>query len=125
MWRRAKLMTGFQPSEDTLLKDLIKTNRITAGETISKKQYEEEGDYNPWQAANRFGSWNEAKATAGVYAETRENNVTEEELLEDLERVSEETNLSTTSYREHGKYSLSTYYNRFQSFESAKEKAFE
>jgi len=118
-------MTGFQPSEDTLLKDLIKTNRKTEGETITKKQYEKEGDYNPWQAANRFGSWNEAKASAGVYGETRKNKVSDKELLEDIKRVSEQNELSTKTYREHGNHSISTIYNRFESFETAKEKAFE
>lgn len=118
-------MTGFQPSEDTLLKDLIKTNRETEGETITKKQYEEKGDYNPWQAANRFGSWNEAKASAGVYGETRKNRITDKELLKDMEEVSEQAELSTKTYKEYGTYSISTIYNRFDSFETAKEKVFE
>jgi len=43
-------MTGPQPTEDKLIKDLILTNRRTDGKTITRKQYEKHGDYNPWQA---------------------------------------------------------------------------
>jgi hypothetical protein len=115
-------MVGPQPTEDRLLMDLIKTNRRTEGETLTKKQYEKDGDYNPWQAANKFGSWKEAKTSAGVYREKqRDKEISDQELLEDLKQVHEDKQgyPSVADYKEEGCYSISTMYNRFGSFKTA------
>jgi len=120
-------MTGHQPTEDDLLMDLIKTNRRTEGETMSKKQYEKHGDNNPWQAVNRFGSWEEAKATAGIYKNSIERQtITKKDILEDLKKVNDETEglLTVEKYKEHGQYSISSLYNRFDSFTTARSKAY-
>lgn len=119
-------MTGIQPTEDRLLMDMIKTNRRTEGETMTQKQYETHGKYNPWQAANRFGSWNEAKASAGIYKKQREKTRTsEKKILKDIKKVKEKTGGTPTvkDYRDHGKYSVSLVYKRFNSFTEAREKA--
>lgn len=120
-------MTGHQPTEDRLLKDLIKTNRSTEGETMTQKQYEKHGDYNPWQAANRFGSWNEARASAGIYKEqSTGKQVTDKDILQDMKQINEDTEglMKVKDYREHGKYSTSLIYNRFNSFTTARSKAY-
>lgn len=120
-------MTGPQPTEDRLIMDLIKTNRRTDGETTTRKQYNRHGKYNSWQAANRFGSWREAKATAGIYKKQRnQKRVTDTELLKDLKRVNQETDglMKTHHYRDKGKFSVSLIYNRFDSFPTARSKAY-
>jgi len=120
-------MTGPQPTEDDLLMDLIKTNRSTEGETMTQKQYEKHGDYNPWQAVNRFGSWNNARASAGIYQDQRTGKkIKDKEILEDLKKVSENTEgqAKTQDYRDKGEYSISLIYNRFSSYSSAREKAY-
>lgn len=120
-------MTGPQPTEDNLLLDLIKTNNETEGKTITKEEYKEHGDYNPWQAANRFGSWKEAKTSAGVYhPEPDRKRISNQELLEDLGRVNEKVDGQVTipEYREQGKYSVSLFYNRFDSWETARQKSY-
>jgi len=120
-------MTRPQPTEDDLLMDLIKTNDRTDGETITKKQYKKHGDYNPWQARNRFGSWNEAKASAGVYKEDTDQRIyTDTEILEDMKQVNDKVDglMTIDKYREHGKHSISSIYNRFNSFTKARAKAY-
>lgn len=120
-------MTGPQPTEDDLLKDLIKTNRRTDGDTMTQKQYQKHGDHNPWQAANRFGSWNQARAAAGIYKDRRRKPAVKDlEILEDMKKVNDETEglLTVEKYREHGEYSITAVYNRFNSFPSARAKAY-
>ncbi len=120
-------MTGPHPTRDDLLMDLIKTNRETEGETITKKQYEKHGEYNPWQAVNRFNSWHNAKASAGVYKEnTDEKRITNKELLKDIKKVNDkvEGQIQVHHYRKHGKHSVTTIYNRFNSFPTARGKAY-
>lgn len=120
-------MTGYQPTEDDLLKDLIKTNRSTDGESMTQKQYEKHGDYNPWQAANKFGSWNEARASAGIYKDQSVGKrVTDKDVLQDLKQVNGDTDglMTAEDYREHGEYSISLIYNRFTSFPTARSKAY-
>jgi len=120
-------MTGPQPTEDKLIKDLILTNRRTDGKTITRKQYEKHGDYNPWQAVNRFGSWREARAKAGVFREeTGKNKTSKREILEDMKNVNNKVDghLTIPDYREHGQYSVSLIYTRFDSFTDARNKAY-
>lgn len=120
-------MTGTQPTEDQLIKDLILTNRETDGDTITRKQYKHHGEYNPWQAVNRFGSWREARATAGVFRQDPGRNKTsKQEILEDMAEVNEkvEGHLQVKDYRQHGNFSISLIYNRFPSFTTARNKAY-
>jgi len=120
-------MTGPQPTEDKLIKDLILTNRRTDGDTITRKQYEKHGDYNPWQAVNRFGSWREARATAGVFREESGRNKTpKHEILKDMAEVNKQVDghLNIEDYREHGQFSVSLIYTRFDSFTDARNKAY-
>lgn len=120
-------MTGPQPTEDDLIMDLIQTNRSTDGDTITRKQHEKHGEYNPWQAVNRFGSWRQARATAGVFREdSGRNKASNTEILEDMAKVNEQVDghLKIKDYREKGEYSISLIYNRFESFTSARAKAY-
>jgi len=118
-------MTGPQPTEDELLMDLIKTNRRTDGDSLTKEQYEKHGEHNPWQAANRFNTWNEARASAGIYKENvRPQEITDKDILDDLKKVHDENKLTVDKYREQGRYSITLIYDRFDSFTSAKNKAY-
>lgn len=120
-------MTRRHATEDDLLMDLIKTNRRTDGETMSKKQYEKHGEYNPWQAVNKFGSWYDAKTSAGIYKKSPDRTrVSDEELLKDVKKVSDslDREIKAEDYLEHGEYGLSTLYNRFGSFKTVRGKAY-
>jgi|APHM01.1.fsa_nt_gi hypothetical protein len=120
-------MTGPQPTKDRLILDMVETNRETEGKTITQNQYEKHGKYNPWQARNRFGSWSEAKASAGVYSnQRRRNKVTGKKILEDLKEVNglTENKLTVQDYKDKGSYSLSSLYNHFDSFDTAVRKAY-
>jgi len=112
------------PTEDDLLLDLIKTNQSTEGTTLSKKQHEKHGKYNPWQASNKFGSWNKAKARAGIYGEERKPKVTNKEILKDLKKcLNQVDKLTADKYRDIGNHSLTTLYSHFDSFSQAKQQA--
>jgi len=120
-------MTGHQPTEDDLLMDLIKTNRSTDGDTITRQQYKRHGDHNPWQAVNRFGSWREARAAAGVFREeTGKKQFTDKEILKDLKKVNQKIEglMTVEDYKKHGNISISLIYNRFDSFPTARSKAY-
>lgn len=119
-------MTGPQPSNDDLLMDLIKTNRRTDGETMTQEQYKKHGEYNPWQATSKYGTWTKAKTTAGIYKNTSaENTITDKELLKDIKQVKREAEdtVKVKDYKKHGTYSISTIYDRFESFSKARKKA--
>ena len=75
---------------------------------------------------DRFGSWREALDTAG-FEPPPPQSVTTEELLAELRRLRDEFGEypTTTTVREHGAYSLPTYYNRFESWDSVLNAAFE
>lgn len=93
---------------------------------MSQKQYQRHGDHNPWQAANKFGSWNKAKAAAGVYKKNPDQTrITDKQLLEDLKKINDNTeSVTVQNYRKKGKYSVSLIYNRFESFPAARRKAY-
>jgi len=119
-------MVGPQPTEDDILLDLIKTNRRTEGETLTKKQYKEHGEHNPWNAVNRFNTWNEAKQTAGVYKDNPDTTrISREDIVDDMAEIYEEKGkLDVQTYKEHGQYSISTVYNKFDSFNQPRHQAY-
>lgn len=107
-----------QPTKRDLVEDLIVTNRRTDGETVTMKQHEKHGEYNPWQAVTRFGSWYEAKTSAGVYRPPSKvrREVSNQELKDDVQRVRNEVeDFTVQDYREKGNYSASLIYRRFDS----------
>lgn len=74
----------------------------------------------------RFGSWREAVSQAG-FEPPPSQRVTTEELLTDLRRLHDmfEKRPTTTLVAEHGKYSPTTYYSRFGSWDEALDHAFD
>jgi len=74
----------------------------------------------------RFGSWREALIDAGFEPPPAQS-VTTAELLADLRRLRDEfgERPTTTTAKEHGQYSVTTYYNRFGTWSDALAEAFE
>lgn len=107
--------------DDEVLAELIELNRNTHGETLTKKQYEEHGEYHPNTIQRRWGTWKEAKRRAGICAEQQNPNIKREELLQDVKRVKEEHGLDAESYRKHGEHALMTLYNRFGSLKKVRQ----
>ncbi|WP_434521302.1 homing endonuclease associated repeat-containing protein [Halorubrum sp. AS12] len=86
----------------------------------------ERGDHAVSTYVDRFGSWQAALEAADFEPSTSQG-VTTAELLAELRRLHDEfdTKPTTTIVRDHGVYSVATYYNRFDSWGDALDAAFE
>jgi hypothetical protein len=116
----------FDEGEEDLLADLRRVaDRLDESPTV--KQYKTYGKYHPSVIRNRFGTWNEAKKEAGIPVNESGSihRVDEEDLINDLERVTEQLGESPTvrQYRAEGEYSIETFQRRFGSWNEAKEQA--
>lgn len=89
--------------------------------TPSLNEYEEHGEYSNWTITNRFGSWNEAMSAIGEEPNKRKTKIDMRDILADLKYVSDEIGKTPLKkeYQEHGKYSTSTFDQRFESWEAA------
>ena len=96
------------------------------GSPPSTTDVTERGNHAVSTYANRFGSW-QAALEAASFEPPESQGVTTEELLAELRRLHDEfgTKPTTTIVRDHGLYSVSTYYNRFNSWGDALNAAFE
>lgn len=56
---------------ERMLADLRRTNRETEGDTLRLRQYDEHGSFSGSSMKERFGSWSEACAAAGLDCGTR------------------------------------------------------
>lgn len=122
--QEAMLDTNDGISEHELLRE-IERLADELGRAPKAAEMDEHGKYAPVTYHRRFGSWREALMEADF--ETEHRGVSDEELLADLERLADELGKppTTDEVREHGTYSLRTYYDRFESFIAARERALE
>jgi hypothetical protein len=120
--QEAMLDTNDGISEAELLRE-IERLADELGRAPKAAEMDDRGEYAPVTYHRRFGSWRQALAAADL-DESRES-VTETELLEDLERLADELGEppTTEDVRQQGSYSLRTYYDRFDSFSTARELA--
>lgn len=110
-------------AKEDVLDDIRRVSAIVdSGPTY--RDYQQHGEYSTWTIRNRFGSMSNARDKAGLDS-GREYNLTEREILADLRSVYREIGSSPTQseYREHGKYSVRTVHNHFDSWIEAREKA--
>jgi len=106
---------GSEPTGQELLDEL---NRID--ETLDRLPYpsdvNEQSEFTVPEYRERFGSWNEALASAGIDKETR--------LLEEFERLGKDLQKvpATTDMNSHGKYSAGIYNRYFGSWTATKKR---
>lgn len=96
------------------------------GRTPSSREIDELSSYSRTTYQDRFGSWNDAVEEAGLEpGHSSTANIDDRELLEELDRLA--VNLDRTprqrDMERHGKYSVTTYQNRFGSWNDAVRKA--
>lgn len=96
------------------------------GRPPSLREIDELSSYSRSTYQDRFGSWNDAVEEAGL--EPRHSstaNIEDRELLEELDRLAENLNRTPRQrdMEQHGKYSVTTYQNRFGSWNDALRKA--
>ncbi|RJX47525.1 hypothetical protein DP106_14725 [Halonotius pteroides] len=119
-WNEGLIEAGIEThqgpvSTDDLLADL---RQVAAehGEPLSVATYTEFGSHSSTTIENRFGSWNEGLAEAGI--EANPESVSTDELLADLQRVAGEHGepLSSNTYDEFGSHGANTVRRRFGSW---------
>jgi len=97
----------------------------TDGEPPTTTEVEEHGAHSVSTYRYRFGSWRDALTAAG-FEPPPPREVSTEALLADVRRLREEfeTRPTTEMVREHGEYSIPTYYGRFESWSEMLDRAF-
>ena len=106
-------------SDDELLEDLRVLTDVV-GHPPTATEYRELGGEHEARYYDRFGSWANAVAAAGLEP-TFGGPIARKELLAELTRVAEKfgETPSTSQMRDAGKYSVDTYYNHFDSWADA------
>ena len=120
-------------TEDELIEELIAAANAVDGDlTLEKyKLYRDRNNRQPPHPdtyMRRFGSWNEAKLSAGLgvsgpSTKGRQEEIPKDELLHDMRKTADDGELSMVLYTEKGTYSPATIVNRFGSWSEAKDDA--
>jgi hypothetical protein len=109
--------------DDVLLYDLKRVAELIGKQSVTQKQYNENGHYHCTTLTNRFGSWFTVLERAGL-EKTRNLNITEEELLNNLfeiwTKLGRQPKYNDLT-RQISKYSTPTYERRFGSWYKALE----
>lgn len=97
------------------------TRLATDGTPPTTDQMDEEGAYSARTCHDLFGSWSDALRAAGYEPPKTGNEYTDEELLEEIERLVKKFGRppTTREMREYGKYTASVYFGRFGSWNDA------
>ncbi|MFB6157334.1 MAG: homing endonuclease associated repeat-containing protein [Haloferacaceae archaeon] len=109
-WNAAKREAGLRTreagriDEERLLADLRRVARSVEG-TVTKRAYDDRGEFGVTTFHRRFGSWNAAKREAGL--ETERGERTTAAMADDVARVADEVDgpyVTPESYAERGEY---------------------
>jgi hypothetical protein len=97
------------------------------GSPPSASDMADHGEYWASTYRRRFGSWNKAVRAAGFDPTPESTKVTEEDLIDELQRMAEELGEPPNSkdMKNYGKYDPRTYHRRFGSWSNAVDAAFE
>lgn len=114
-------------TEDDLIEDLHRINEITDEPYPTTTAIKTHGDYSLSVYYRVFDGINDALDTAGIGKESQRtrHGTDQEELLTEIQRVAEKLDHTPTGsdINDHGKYSYTTYFNHFESWNAALEKA--
>ncbi|MBO6229257.1 MAG: HNH endonuclease [Ruminiclostridium sp.] len=124
-------------SDKDLLDDIVRVAKELGKDTLTIDEYtNNRGKYHCSTITKRFGGWLKALQLCGLSPNERQINsslgtytqsyITDDELIEDLKKVSSKLNKQTLSggeYDKNGKYSSATYYKRFKSWNNALKQA--
>lgn len=97
-------------SEDELIDDLIRVASMLKKQTLTISEYSNEGRFHSTTYKNRFGSWIKALERAGLSTTRRNQELSDEKIIQDIKSVAEKLNkntLTTFEYDTYGKYSSS------------------
>jgi len=109
--------------DETLLADIQRLAN-DSGTPPTLQEYRENGKYGAQTLYDRFGSWNDAVEAAGFNSRDPESKVPTEALIAEIKRLSVDGDPpSATDMRQNGEYSVSTYRDRFGTWNEALEEA--
>ena len=115
------------PSKDEMISDIIHVAEKLNTTTLTKKQYQSHGKFNPDTIAKKFDGWSIALESCGLIPsktsiKPRYKNATPNKLIEDIKRVAQKLNtdtLTSTEYDFHGKYNHNSVAKAFGSWKQA------
>jgi hypothetical protein len=130
-WANALEVAGYSPrpvgsapqiTREDLLKELHRLSETTDKHLTSQDMHSR-GKYILGPFVREFGSWTAALQEAGITPDNRGNEITDQELIEEMRRLSRELNKKPTveDMKRDGRYSSMTYYNHFGSWEAARD----
>jgi hypothetical protein len=130
-WTAALREAGFEPpTSGTRLTDSDLCEALVSlsdelGQVPTSQDMNEHGSYSPGTYINRFGSWNDALAAAGLESPTEQRPISEEALVDGIKNLAKEFGRppTTTEMNNHGSYHAHTYRLRFGSWDAALEAA--
>jgi hypothetical protein len=126
-WNEAVEAAGLDPnpdrterSQEALLTD-IERAADDLGRPPTRREMSEYTEFDPITYRNHFGSWKQALKAAGLDPRPARERVSDDELLEELQRLTNdlEEPPTTTDMEEEGEYSPGTYYKRFDTWGDA------
>ena len=109
-------------SDDELISDVVRIATMLEKNTITIEEYDKYGNYNHTTYNRRFGSWKMVLKTAGLEYCKRNFHITNEEYVEDLQRVSKllmADSFSATEYSKYGNYDKGKLSKRFNGWNNA------
>ena len=117
---------------DALLEDLKRVSLLLKTDTLTQAQYKEHGKYGLNTFRKRFGGWNQALEKIGLHANIYQiaasqskhphQRVSREEIIADIRRVAalnHTSSISMTEYDCQGKYSITSCYRNFPTWNDA------
>jgi hypothetical protein len=124
-WNDALKAAGFEPNREkdvdkAKLKDEIRRLNQEYGRPPTANEMESDGKYSVGAFGRSFGSWNEALSATGFEPHNR-NDIPDEELLAELNRLGDELDRTPTviDMEAKGEFGHSTYENSFGSWNDA------
>lgn len=124
-WNDAVREAGLEPNAETDISksdliDELKNLKERLGRTPTSRDMANDGEHGSATYVSKFGSWNNAVREAGLEI-TRERDVPAENLVNEIERVAEKVGHAptTTQMKLHGDYGVTTYINRFGTWNDA------
>lgn len=111
-------------SDEELLNDIKQTAKNLGVNSLNQKDYKKHGRFSCSTLKRRFGLWNDVLKLAGLEIENY-HFLSDKELLDDLRRVAAQLNkkqVTTSEYKEFGKYSQDAFKDHFGSWFTALEK---
>jgi hypothetical protein len=94
-------------TKEAIIADIGAVAHGLGKKTLTQEEYNQHGKYSPSLARQRFGSWLQAIAAAGLSCQRKNTKISADKLIPDLKRVAEllgKSAVTKQDYKDHGKY---------------------